>query len=100
NNFLQSMKWANTHLELLDQRLLPEQIVYLSIHTVKDAWEAIRHLKVRGAPAIGIVAAYGLYLGVRKLEINPALNNDDQLHNLIEHITCTVQFLATARPTA
>jgi methylthioribose-1-phosphate isomerase len=99
-NLLQSIRWANTHLDLLDQRLLPEQIVFLPLHTVNDVWEAIRHLKVRGAPAIGIAAAYGVYLGVREFDTNSALTNDDQLHNLIEHITSTVQLLATARPTA
>ena len=58
----------DNHLELLDQRLLPEHIVYLNLETANDVWEAIRHLKVRGAPAIGIAAAYGLYLGVRGFE--------------------------------
>jgi methylthioribose-1-phosphate isomerase len=97
---LQSMRWESNHLKLLDQRLLPEQIVYLHLETANDVWEAIRHLKVRGAPAIGIAAAYGLYLGVRGFEPDQTLNNDAQLNSLLEQVTITAQLLATSRPTA
>jgi methylthioribose-1-phosphate isomerase len=97
---LQSMRWKGTYLDLLDQRLLPEQIIYLPLKNAQDVWEAIRHLKVRGAPAIGIAAAYGLYLGVHKFEPDPTLANSDQVHLLMDQITGTAQYLATSRPTA
>jgi methylthioribose-1-phosphate isomerase len=67
---LQSLRWTGEVLDLLDQRLLPEEIVYLPLETPTEVWEAIRHLKVRGAPAIGIAAAYGVYLGVRGLDLH------------------------------
>ena len=98
---LQSMRWKDTYLDLLDQRLLPEHIVYLKLETAEDVWEAIRHLKVRGAPAIGIAAAYGLFLGIRGYEQpDLTISNHSQLLHLLEQITTTAQFLSTARPTA
>lgn len=97
---IQSMRWQGTHLDLLDQRLLPEQVIYLQLETAEEVWDAIRHLKVRGAPAIGIAAAYGLYLGIRGFAPNPTLSNDAQLQSVLEQITATAQRLATSRPTA
>lgn len=98
--YVHSMRWKDTHLELLDQRLLPEQIIYLQLETAEDVWEAIRHLKVRGAPAIGIAAAYGLYLGIRRFEPDITLLIDAQLHSLLDQVVMTAQLLATSRPTA
>ena len=45
---------------ILDQTQLPEREVYVTLRTAEEIWEAIYRLKVRGAPAIGIAAAYGL----------------------------------------
>ncbi|TYP71209.1 S-methyl-5-thioribose-1-phosphate isomerase [Paenibacillus methanolicus] len=92
NAALQSVIWAGEHLDLLDQRLLPEEIVYLPLVTVQDVWEAIRHLKVRGAPAIGIAAAYGVVLGSRDIATDAA----DWLTSVKE----AAAHLATSRPTA
>ena len=89
---LQSVIWATDRLDLLDQRLLPEEIVYLPLQSSEDVWEAIRHLKVRGAPAIGIAAAYGVYLGSRH-----AGGDKGQWLQLV-HQAC--EYLATSRPTA
>jgi methylthioribose-1-phosphate isomerase len=50
---------------LLDQTRLPVETVYLECRTVEDVWQAIRRLAVRGAPAIGVAAAYGVCLGVQ-----------------------------------
>jgi methylthioribose-1-phosphate isomerase len=55
-------RWSNDHLIILDQRRLPIQEEYAAIRTVSEAAEAIASLAVRGAPLIGIVAAYGLCL--------------------------------------
>ncbi|CAH1200425.1 5-deoxyribose 1-phosphate isomerase [Paenibacillus plantiphilus] len=89
---LQSVIWAGEQLDLLDQRLLPEQIVYLPLVTVEDVWEAIRHLKVRGAPAIGIAAAYGVVLGSRNVE--------SDVEQWLEAVNESAERLATSRPTA
>ncbi|TXK75845.1 S-methyl-5-thioribose-1-phosphate isomerase [Paenibacillus sp. N3.4] len=89
---LQSLKWNNEKLDLLDQRLLPEEIIYLPLETPIEVWEAIRHLKVRGAPAIGIAAAYGVYLGIREL--------DAEVDGLLAEVQKQADYLATSRPTA
>ncbi|MGG1312486.1 MULTISPECIES: S-methyl-5-thioribose-1-phosphate isomerase [Cohnella] len=89
---LQSVRWADGVLELLDQRLLPEQTVYLRLKTPEDVWEAIRELKVRGAPAIGISAAYGVVLGVAGVQGSAA----DVAAEARRH----ADYLATSRPTA
>lgn len=57
------IRWSGDELLLLDQTLLPEQEVWLSCHRPRDVAGAIRRLSVRGAPAIGVAAAYGLVLG-------------------------------------
>jgi len=89
---LQSVIWAGDRVELLDQRLLPEEIVYLPLTTSEDVWEAIRHLKVRGAPAIGISAAYGVVLGSR--------GSYDTTEEWLVEVNRHAEYLATSRPTA
>lgn len=67
--------------------------MFLSLSTIEEVWEAIRFLKVRGAPAIGMAAAYGLYLGVQN-------NHENNVSTFIEDLEKKSDFLATARPTA
>ena len=62
------MRWAGDELLLLDQTLLPEQEAWLHCRRPEDVAEAIRRLSVRGAPAIGVAAAYGLVLGAGEFE--------------------------------
>jgi methylthioribose-1-phosphate isomerase len=50
SKFIQSIQWKKDQLILLDQTLLPEETVFLSLSTIEEVWEAIRYLKVRGAP--------------------------------------------------
>ncbi|MBW7456373.1 S-methyl-5-thioribose-1-phosphate isomerase, partial [Paenibacillus sepulcri] len=88
---LQSVVWAGDHLDLLDQRLLPEEVVHLPLTTGQDVWEAIRHLKVRGAPAIGIAAAYGVFLGSR---------SESTKAEWLDAVNQVSAHLATSRPTA
>ncbi len=58
--------WKENQLHLLDQRLLPFKKVYVKCRNVADVTKAIKNMTVRGAPLIGIVAAYGMYLGIRE----------------------------------
>ena len=63
-----TLRWVggpDGFLRLIDQTLLPTELSYRDCRTVEDVWEAVRSLRVRGAPAIGIAAAYGVVLGVR-----------------------------------
>ncbi len=59
--------WQNNRLEIIDQTQLPETIEILKLTTQQEIFEAIYLLKVRGAPAIGVAAAYGLYLGALEI---------------------------------
>ncbi|USG66731.1 S-methyl-5-thioribose-1-phosphate isomerase [Brevibacillus ruminantium] len=87
------VKWEGDALLLLDQTRLPVETIVLTIETAEEVWAAIRHLQVRGAPAIGMAAAYGLYLGIRQLEAADAGAFRELLHQRAD-------YLATARPTA
>ena len=62
---VQAIEWREGVLHLLDQRLLPLQEIWQSYDSAAAVAEAIRTMVVRGAPAIGISAAYGVLLGVR-----------------------------------
>ena len=59
---VQPIVWKGDRLELLDQRKLPDQSVYLACRTAAEVAAAIRHMVVRGAPAIGCAAAFGVVL--------------------------------------
>jgi len=80
-------------LIILDQTLLPGEEKYIYLETKEDVWHAIKKLKVRGAPAIGVAAAYGLYVSISKLESRDFMDFARDLHNAKEYI-------ATSRPTA
>jgi methylthioribose-1-phosphate isomerase len=59
---MKTMYWKDNHLYLLDQTKLPDEIVYYECKTYKDVIKAIKTMKVRGAPAIGVAAAFGMAL--------------------------------------
>ncbi len=80
-------------LVILDQTLLPNEIKFLRLTGQEEIWEAIHQLRVRGAPAIGIAAAYGAYLGIRS---SKAANLDE----LAAEFAAVKKRLASARPTA
>jgi methylthioribose-1-phosphate isomerase len=89
----QAILWENDHLRLLDQRLLPQEVVYLEITDIKTAADAIRDMVVRGAPAIGITAAYAIVLAAAKRYAEDA----STWQTLIE---ADLEYLAASRPTA
>src|SRR5882672_6499218 len=60
---IEPIRWKGDSLELLDQRLLPEKLVYLKCKNAAEVAQAIRDMVVRGAPAIGCAAAFGVVLG-------------------------------------
>ncbi|WP_017381876.1 S-methyl-5-thioribose-1-phosphate isomerase [Paenisporosarcina sp. TG-14] len=91
---LNPIQWKNNALVLLDQTKLPNDIVYEEFTTVESVWDAIVTMKVRGAPAIGVAAAYAVYLGVRHLK--PDLDQTVLGKVVQKHVA----YLATSRPTA
>ena len=61
---VETLRWANNKLEMIDQRILPAAFEYLAYDSAVSVAEGIRSMVVRGAPAIGVSAAYGVALGV------------------------------------
>jgi len=80
-------------LIILDQTLLPGEKRYLHLTERRDIWEAIYQLKVRGAPAIGIAAAYGVYLCTKKSSAADG-------KKLYDEFLKAKDYLAGSRPTA
>jgi len=78
---------------LIDQTLLPNEVRYLDVRDVETMWEAIKMLRVRGAPAIGIAAAMGMVLAVRDC---PPTCRDD----FVAAVNRAAAYLNSARPTA
>ena len=85
--------WHNDRLYLLDQRILPEQEVYVELRTVSATAEAVKNMVVRGAPAIGITAAYGVVLAARQRYAE----SPENWRGLIDS---DLAALSAARPTA
>ncbi len=81
-------------VELIDQTLLPGECTVLHIKDIQSLWEAIKVLRVRGAPAIGIAAAYGVVLGVQEV------SDDASLEKARQKVNESAEYLATSRPTA
>ncbi len=81
------------HLQLIDQTLLPVEYRELALHTVEEVWEAIKLLRVRGAPAIGVAAAYGVIVGCQTARTASRGEFDARLKHVVE-------YLAESRPTA
>jgi methylthioribose-1-phosphate isomerase len=80
-------------VKIIDQTLLPLELKYIPIHTIGEMWEAIKVLRIRGAPAIGVAAAYGVYVGCRE---SSARDSSAFLREVKQHC----DYLASSRPTA
>ena len=92
-HMVRTIRWENDEPILLDQTQLPVEVVEEKQESIKQVWHSINTLKVRGAPAIGIAAAYGLLLGVRdKLEL--------PCRDFLAEIDRQAAYLSTSRPTA
>jgi methylthioribose-1-phosphate isomerase len=81
------------HLRLVDQTLLPIEVRHLDCRDVPTVWEAIRSLRVRGAPAIGVAAAYGVCLGLQEADQADG-------SQLFRQLSQVIDYLAGSRPTA
>lgn len=91
-----TLQWigdTNGCLELTDQRKLPAESVTIQIKTVEQLYDAIKTLAVRGAPAIGVAAAFGVCLAAQEIKNS---NLTDAKH----HIESEINYLAESRPTA
>ncbi len=90
---LAPIEWSAGRLRLLDQTRLPEEEVWLTLADHRAVAEAVRSMRVRGAPAIGVAAAYGLALAARA---SAASDRD----GLLAELRAAADELAATRPTA
>jgi len=90
---VETIAWDGGRMRIVDQTLLPCEFTYVFCDTVEQVWEAIRNLRVRGAPAIGIAAAFGVVVGLRETSYETTEELESKVHEIAE-------YLGTARPTA
>ncbi len=88
-----TLEWKDSALVLLDQRLLPQEVRYVELRSPAQVAAAIRDMTVRGAPAIGAAAAYGLALAAQASQAVSAVD-------LLEELRAAAELLQAARPTA
>jgi methylthioribose-1-phosphate isomerase len=90
---IRPVEWRDGAVRLIDQRLLPAKTEHVVCRSVADVAEAIRNMTVRGAPAIGVAAAFGVVLAVRdRYAENPKTWR--------QAVVADLDLLAKARPTA
>ena len=89
------VRWQQDQVELIDQTLLPDRLEFRHCRAIDDLCRAIRELAVRGAPAIGVAAAYGLVLSWRR-----AMDEGLDTHGRADRLRRDRDALAATRPTA
>lgn len=88
-----TVRYEDGKMHIIDQTKLPTELIVIEIDNVKDSWDAIKKLKIRGAPAIGIAAAYGLVIGVKDAK-------EDNFDEFFKEFKEVSDYLASSRPTA
>ncbi|MBM3254597.1 MAG: S-methyl-5-thioribose-1-phosphate isomerase [Candidatus Omnitrophica bacterium] len=89
---LETIRWRNGYIELIDQLELPLRLVYVKCKDVESLHHAIKGLRVRGAPAIGIAAGLGVYLGIKDFKGSPA--------KFEKRLNKVIGYIGSSRPTA
>jgi len=90
---IETIKWIKGCARIIDQTKLPNKFEYIYCRDVKTMWWAIKRLSVRGAPAIGVAAAFGVLLGIQKFK-------GQYKPKFLKFFYKTCDYLATSRPTA
>ncbi|MCW5799855.1 MAG: S-methyl-5-thioribose-1-phosphate isomerase [Nitrospira sp.] len=88
-----TVEWNDGAVRLLDQSRLPSHVEFLDCRDYRAVAQAIRELKVRGAPAIGVTAAMGVALGAQSVD-------DDEYPSFVKQVEAICDHLAASRPTA
>ena len=90
---ISTIEWSDGRIRLIDQTLLPNEFKQIYCDDLPSIWEAIKSLRVRGAPAIGIAGALGAVLGI--------WNSDAEIYeDFRKELKSATDYLATSRPTA
>ena len=90
---LRTIEWSSNRIKLIDQTQLPGKFRYIYIDNLKSLWEAIRLLRVRGAPALGAAAGLGVYLGIKDFKGN-------DLRSFAAQFKRVIRYIGSSRPTA
>ncbi len=85
--------WSQNRVRIIDQRELPLRLKFITCKNVDQLWHAIRTLAVRGAPALGAAAAFGVLLGLKQIKAKERKSFDTQVEKLCLYI-------GSSRPTA
>ncbi len=90
---IKTIDWANNSIKLIDQTLLPGQFKYIYIDDLNGIWNAIKEMKVRGAPALAAAAALGVYVGCKDSRARSFSEFSGEVNRIIA-------FIGLSRPTA
>lgn len=90
---IETIKWEKGKIKLVDQTRLPLEFKYIYIDNIEDLWQAIKVMKVRGAPALGAAAALGVYLGIKDCKVS-------QVTKLKDEVDKVSKYIGSSRPTA
>lgn len=93
SSLVKTLTWEDGVLTLLDQTLLPVEVISEKQESIEQVWDSIKRLKVRGAPAIGIAGAYGVLYGVKD-------STDLPVNEFLKQLKESADYLDSARPTA
>ena len=90
---IKTIEWQNNKIKIIDQTKLPLKLEYIYIKDVKSLWQAIKEMKIRGAPVLGAAAGLGVYLGIKGSKAKTYPKFKQELDKI-------VAVLASSRPTA
>lgn len=93
SEFLRTVELKENCVRILDQTKLPGKIEYEELFDIESVWRAIKRLEVRGAPAIGVAAAFGMYIAVKNIYT-------DDISEFYQKFCEYKSYLSTSRPTA
>ena len=90
---VETLRWRDGRLSIVDQTLLPEAYRHAELTTTEEVWEAFKSLRVRGAPAIGVCAAFGVVVGLQSTRIEAQPDWRQEVRRI-------ANYLSSSRPTA
>lgn len=88
-----TIRWINGNVKIIDQTKLPGKLQYITCRDVTTLWKAIRRLSVRGAPALGVSAGFGVLLGIKTFK-------GKDIKKFKKHLHKTCDYIGKSRPTA
>ncbi|MCI9212333.1 MAG: S-methyl-5-thioribose-1-phosphate isomerase [Ruminococcus sp.] len=95
-NEIFTLKWRKNTLVLLDQTKIPREVAYVECKTVQDIYDAIQTMIVRGAPAIGVSAAYGMVIAANTYDGKSSSDKE----KFMDYLRECAEYLKSSRPTA